>query len=165
MSNMALATKSALRKLANKVCRHEVFPPISLADGLKAIKKRFGAVGKPNGIPGFRWYSCKDGTTLKIELTHPDRLSSRVGCDAFFSKLPNSTLQNLTELSITQQKPGQSGILSSISKRMLANMTPTQQVEGVRTVVIKPQGEFTHPVAFTTMTKRFSHNPYGSTFS
>lgn len=165
MANMALAFKSSLRKIANKVCGHEVFAPMSLADGLKAIKKKFGAVGKPSGIPGFRGYMCKDGTILKIEYVHPSDKPLWAACLESFNHLGKGKTQNFTALNITQHSPKSDSIISSMHKRVLAKTTSPQQVEGVKSIVIKPQGEFTQPSAYTTRTKHFSHNLYGNIFS
>ncbi len=165
MASMALAFKSSLRKLANKVCGHEVFAPMSLADGLKAIKKKFGAVGKPSGIPGFRGYTCKDGTILKIEYVHLSDKPLWAACLECFNHLGKGKTQNLTALNITQHSPKSGSIISSMHKRVLAKTTSPQQVEGVKSVVIKPQGEFTRFPGFITRTKHFSHRPYGSIFS
>lgn len=165
MINLGLNMKSSLRKIANKICGREIFAPMSLADGLKSIKKKFGAVGQPSGFSGYRWYNCKNGTTLKIEYTHPDKKPFWAVCQSLKSNLSKGKLENLTELNITQQKPGSDNILCSMHKRVLATTVSPQHVEGVKSVVIKPQGEFTHPSAFTTTTKYFSYNPHNNIFS
>lgn len=60
----------SIRMLVNKVIRIAGSrEPKSLADGLKAVKKKFGVVDQvlPDISSGFRLYRCKDGRALRIE--------------------------------------------------------------------------------------------------